>query len=164
MKYCPICQTRFDEEIMRFCTKDGTPLIDVEEPHFVEMPSESIETPLEEEEATVIRRRDPNSEATVEQPIQEESQRLVVPVGNEKEPQQVRTNTTVNPRQQPQKSNTALIVLATMLGTILVLGGAFGAYWLLSGQNDEGNLNANTVFNANQDTNLDTNLPVDNSV
>ncbi len=42
MKYCPVCQTRYDEEIMRFCTKDGTPLIDEEAPNFVEMPSEDV--------------------------------------------------------------------------------------------------------------------------
>ena len=27
MKYCPTCNTRYDEEILRFCMKDGTPLV-----------------------------------------------------------------------------------------------------------------------------------------
>src|SRR5215210_8083451 len=134
MKYCPICQTRYDEEIIRFCTKDGTPLIDVEEPHFVEMPSESIEPPAEEEEeATVIRRRNPVSETPVEPPAEVESQRLVVPVVDERaEQQHVRTKPAAY-QKPPQKSNTALVVLATMLGTIFVLGGALIAYRLLSG-------------------------------
>jgi hypothetical protein len=30
MKYCPICDERYDEDIIKFCTRDGTPLIDPE--------------------------------------------------------------------------------------------------------------------------------------
>ena len=56
MKYCPNCSTRYDEEILRFCMKDGTPLIDEDEPAFIEMPSESIEEPEDDAgEVTVIR-------------------------------------------------------------------------------------------------------------
>ena len=43
MKYCPTCETRYDEDILRFCMKDGTPLLDEAEPNFVEMPSESLD-------------------------------------------------------------------------------------------------------------------------
>ena len=60
MKYCPTCQTRYDEEIIRFCTKDGTPLVSEEEQNFIEMPSESLaEQRVEEEddpsEVTIVR-------------------------------------------------------------------------------------------------------------
>ena len=170
MKYCPICQTRYDEEIMRFCTRDGTPLIDEEQPNFVEMPSESSEFDAAENdlnEETVIRRKNSDSEP-VDELRKEDSARLVVPVENERNEPVVRTKTTSYTRQSPppqQKSNTPLVVLATMLGTIIVLGGAFGAYWLLSGGKDEGNVNINSaILNNNQDTNLNTNLPIDNSL
>ena len=39
MKYCPTCETRYDEDILRFCMKDGTPLLDEAEPNFIEMPA-----------------------------------------------------------------------------------------------------------------------------
>ena len=108
MKYCPICQTRYDEEIMHFCTKDGTPLIDEEEPNFVEMPSESLETAAAEndlDEETVIRRKNPISEPVVEQPREEDHQRLVVPVTDERDEQQVRTRTADYQRQPPPPKN-----------------------------------------------------------
>jgi hypothetical protein len=66
MKYCPTCETRYDEDILRFCMKDGTPLLDEAEPNFIEMPSENLEAPAVEvpdeddpSEHTVIRRNIP---------------------------------------------------------------------------------------------------------
>ena len=42
MRYCPTCQTEYDEDIIRFCTKDGTPLVDDKKPTFTEnLPSET---------------------------------------------------------------------------------------------------------------------------
>lgn len=167
MKYCPICQTRYDEEIMRFCTKDGTPLIEEEEPNFVEMPSESLDAAEDDpSEETVVRRKAPASEAFPDQPGERDSQRLVVPVAEEAE---IQPGQAVQARaaaygQKPQKSNTALVVLITMLGTIIVLGGALGAYLLLSGQKDEPDTNTNLAINSNQDTNLNTNITIDNSL
>ena len=60
MKFCPVCQTRYDEEILRFCIKDGAPLVD-ENPSFTEMPSEGEAEDIGEE--TVIRRNPPNKTA-----------------------------------------------------------------------------------------------------
>ena len=57
MKYCPKCGERFDEEIIKFCTKDGTPLIEQDEPKFTEMPSRSGEDESDIGEETVIRRK-----------------------------------------------------------------------------------------------------------
>ena len=62
MKYCPTCETRYDEEILRFCMKDGTPLVNEDEPKFTEMPSESFDVPDVEDdpgEVTVIRKNVP---------------------------------------------------------------------------------------------------------
>ena len=69
MKYCPVCQTRYDEEIMRFCTKDGTPLIDEEAPNFTAMPSEDLESVEDDFGAeTIIRRKPTESELTNVEP------------------------------------------------------------------------------------------------
>jgi TonB family protein len=165
MKYCPVCQTRYDEEIMRFCTKDGTPLIDEEAPNFAAMPSEELESSAEEDDLgaeTVIRRKSAETEITNVEPRNgETSQRIVVPTS---EPQ-VRAKQAASYQQQPppKKTSTAAVVLLTILGTIVVLGGGLGIYWLMSGKSSTV-VNSNSNLNANQDTNLNTNLNMDNSL
>ena len=162
MKYCPTCGTRYDEEILRFCMKDGTPLLDEVEPNFVEMPSESFEEAVDEDdpsELTVIRRNVPvpppppedfESKATP-------SQRIVVPTYND--PQQPRTG----PGQYqapPRKSNTALVVFLTIIGTVAVLAVAGAGIWFLSRDNAN-NTNLNANVNQNENTNLNTNIGID---
>lgn len=167
MRYCPVCQTRYDEEIMRFCTKDGTPLIDEEGPNFVEMPSENLE--LDEEEdfgaETVVRRNSAGSEITNVEPRNEETQqRMVIPTSETaRQPEQVGTKQ-VSYQQPPRRTSTATVVLLTILGTVVVLGGGAGIYWLISGGNGSTVANSNSNLNANQDTNLNTNLGIDNSL
>ena len=167
MKYCPVCQTRFDEEIMRFCTKDGTPLIDEEAPNFTELPSEDSESNEDDFGAeTVIRRKPAASEITnVEPRIGETSQRIVVPTSEPLpgEQPQVRAKQVSYQQPPPKKTSTATVVLLTVLGTIIVLGGGLGIYWLMSGKNKPV-ANSNSNLNANQDTNLNTNLNIDNSL
>lgn len=164
MKFCPTCQTRFDEEILRFCTKDGTPLIEETQPNFTELPSESATDDSDEE--TIVRRK-PAATAALPYPPEEKpatAPRIVIPTSEERpapQQQQVRTNQAVY--QSPQKSNTAKVVLLTALGTIILLAGAGGVFWMLqSEENDNANPGANSnVFNVN--TNPPTNLNIDNS-
>ncbi len=114
MKYCPDCQTRYDEEIMRFCTKDGTPLIDEEAPNFTEMPSEDAESNEDDFGAeTVIRRKNTESEITnVEPRMGETSQRMVIQTSEPPEEQpQVRAKQVSYQPPPPRKSNTATVVL-----------------------------------------------------
>jgi TonB family protein len=161
MKYCPTCNTKFDEEILRFCTKDGAPLIDEAQPHFTELPSESLEDDGQE---TVIRR---NAPAPVPQPDSESEdfsaesgQRIVIPT-SETDGQQVRTRTTPSLRDKPlpKESNTLVVVLLTIIGTIVVISAAFGVFWMLGSQNGSGNLNVNTNINAlNDNGNINANL------
>lgn len=163
MKYCPTCEASYDEEILRFCTKDGSPLIDENQPQFTELPSESEEDYGEE---TVIRRKAP---APVPQPDPESEdfssdggQRIVIPTA-ETERQQVRPRTRVSPRDKPlpQESNTLVVVLLTIIGTTVVISAAVGVFWLLASQNVSENLNVNTnvnAFNENLNANLDDSL------
>jgi TonB family protein len=167
MKFCPTCQTRYDEEILRFCTKDGTPLVEEETPHFTELPSESGEDDGEE---TVVRRTPsvPITPPLVETEIERNSApRIVIPTTEEKPPPPVWTKTTASYRRQPlgQKGNTGRTIFLTILGTIAILGSVAGIYWLFSNQNSNG-ANKNTSINANFnsiDTNLNTNLNLGNS-
>lgn len=162
MKFCPVCQTRYDEEILRFCTKDGSPLIE-ENPTFTEMPSESEKIDDISEE-TLIHRDSPPSEIPPAQPGSEEdfeesaaAQRIVIPtIEEEKEP--VRAKAAAEPRyEQPrQKSNTALVVLVTMMGTLMVLGALGGIWYFLSNRNSADS-------NSNKNININTNPPFSNS-
>lgn len=171
MKFCPVCQTRYDEEIMRFCTKDGTPLVEEEAPNFIAMPSEELESAEDDFGAeTVIRRKPTESEITNVEPRanenyeREKTQRMVIPTSEQQvNEQQVRAKQTSYQQPPPKKSNTAAVVLLTILGTIVVLGGGLGIYWLISGGNKPA-ANSNSNLNANQDANLPTNLPIDNTL
>lgn len=177
MKFCPTCQNRYDEEILRFCTKDGTPLIEEKQPNFTALPSESFND--ERDEETIVRRKNPViaepelPERTVSAP------RIVIPT-SEQTPreQEVRPRATNYQQPPPPKSNTAKVVLLTILGTLLVLAGAGGVFWMLQAEKNEPantrtNVNLSTVntdpptnlnignsfnFNANISTNLNTNV------
>ncbi len=175
MKFCPTCQTRYDEEILRFCTKDGSPLVDDQTPNFIQMPDESLETSAEDfGEETVIRRKPPTNPNVIPTPLpdfEEESsyqsprnsaERIIIPTVEQQRDQQVRSRV-ILPHQPPPKSNTAKIVALTFLGTVLALIGAGAVIWFL--QNDApSNTNKNTNANLGAiDTNLNTNLNISNS-
>ena len=158
MKYCPTCGTRYDEEILRFCMKDGTPLVDEEEPNFVAMPSESLDEPIEDEpdEVTVIRRN--SVPPPPPDPEPEPKQRIVVPTTEA--PRDTRPRAVPYQAPPPKKTNTFAVVLLTVLGTLAVLGiGALGFWFLQNGENDNTNTNSNANQNVNTDVN--TNLGID---
>ncbi len=157
MKYCPTCETRYDEEILRFCMKDGTPLLEEEEPHFVAMPSESLGEEVDDDagEVTVVRRNVPVPEPDPERP------RIVVPTYEEAREQQARARV-APPYRPPTKSNTAKVVILTILGTLAVIGVAAMGLWLLQrDRSADSNLNANIDANANANINANTNLGID---
>ena len=169
MKYCPKCNTRYDEEIIRFCTKDGTPLVPEEEPNFVALPSENLPGAEEDEpgEVTVVRSNVPtplpplDDDLNFQEPSSPPPQRIVVSTDDE-----------INfpPRHQrqsyqapPKKANTLLVVLLTVIGTVIVLGGGLGIVYLLqrgSASHSNANVNSN-LPNANVE--LNTNLGIDSN-
>lgn len=166
MKLCPKCQNRYDEEGLRFCKTDGTPLIDETQPVFTHLPSENVED--DDGEATVVRRNTPNSHPRTEENLQNSSERIVIPTTEaQPEPhQQVRSRTAEAAQYPPleKQSNTLMVVLLTIIGTVVVMGGAIGVFWILSNQgNQELNNNINANFNS-FDENLNTNLDIDNSL
>lgn len=186
MKYCPTCQTEYDDEIMRFCTKDGTPLVDKDAPKFTEIPSETSEEPDDDDEyKTVIRRDEPPASETknlsaTDAPEQDEEdkkqpERIVISTkggaGGSRAEQSVRAKPAANARAaqaEPlrRESNTATVVLLTMLGTIVLIAGGIGIYWFLSGSADESaneNINVNTDINENLDENFNSDDLFDNA-
>lgn len=179
MKFCPVCKTSYDEEVLRFCTKDGTPLVEDAQPNFTAMPSRED---LGEE--TVIRRKTPPPQIpSTAQPLPDfdeperiSSPRIVIPMTDDPVVEEeispprregVRTMTTESIRRQPppRESNTAMVVALTVLGTILVLGIGGGIVWFLGNQNSDANQNTNYNTNLNSiDYNINANLGVDNSL
>ena len=144
MRHCPICDERYDDESIKFCTKDGTPLVEDGTPNFVILPSEP---PADLGDETVIRRK-PASGSFASDP-----ERIVVPTADPSEPR-------IRPRQvfypQPEPPNTAKVIALTIVGTLVILSFGAGLFWLF--QKDPGaniNVNSNPVnLNADLNTNL----------
>lgn len=154
MRYCPVCQERFDEEIIKFCTKDGTPLVEEATPSFTAMPSEALEDDFGQE--TVIRRRDERAAPT------EQSERIVIPTAQAQD-QQVRPRTTQAYYPPPPPPNTGKTIALTILGTLAAVG--FGAllFWLFrSDAPVANNINTNPP-NLNMNTNLNSNIAFDSN-
>jgi len=173
MKICPICDTTFDEEIIRFCTKDGTPLIDHEEPSFVEMPSENFEEPDDDiGEITVIRRKDvpppPPSidELNAELKSSPASERIVIPTTTAQAEQNVRARTAQTYYPPIERPNTLKVVVLTVIGTLSLLGLGALLFWFLQKDtpaNTNTNINTNVGsfngnLNANTNSNIDSNF------
>ncbi len=141
MKFCPKCQTKYDEEVIKFCTKDGMPLAE-DNPVFTAMPSQSsIDDIGEETLITRNRPRVPPPAPVIGEPL-EPSARVVIPIGEDRK-QAVRP--LEKPGSQaapPRKSNTGLIVFLTIFGTVMVLAVAVGGWWFLSGNGTSSNTNS----------------------
>lgn len=164
MKFCPVCQTRYDEEILRFCINDGTPLVE-ENPSFTTLPSESS-AQEDDGEATIIRRNPPKINPAPDAPPA--TQRIVIPtVDAPRESVRAKTQTAQIP---PRKSNTAVLVVLTMLGTLAVLGALGGVWYLLRGggnNSNANNANKTIVTNVNvapANANFYANFNADNSL
>src|SRR5204862_1186962 len=117
------------EEVIRFCTRDGSPLVDDEEPKFVAMPSENIEEPEEDLEATIIRRK-PVGDDVAADGDQPQSERIVIPTSVPEPQVRPRTTAAYYPPPPPQ-NNTAKAVVLTILGTLFVLACGAGLFWFL---------------------------------
>lgn len=162
MRYCPICDERYDDDIIRFCTKDGTPLIEGEQPSFTALPSENIEEEDDPGEVTIIRRKPDMNAAPDSPPPLDPNERIVIPTfPSEESPVRPRETRTYIP--PPQEPNTGKTVVLTILGTLAVLAIGGGLFWFLqkdTTSNINSNLNANLT---NQNINLNTNLGFDSN-
>lgn len=157
MKHCPSCGERYDEEIIRFCTKDGTPLIEDEKAVFAPIPRE-IGDAVDDGEETVIRRREEPTGRSPE--LFDPSERIIVPTAFPPE-QQVRPRTTQAYYPPPAPPNTAKTVILTILGTLVVMG--FGAmiFYMMRGDDPVSvNVNTNPI---NQNVNLNSNFGFDSN-
>ena len=148
MKYCPTCDTRYDEEELLFCMKDGTPLAEISEPSFTRLPSESDD---DAGEVTVIRK---DRKPAPVPPASAARDRIVVPTSGIEQPPPVERRT-IPPRprvipealSQRQQPSTGKVIVLTVLGTLaaLAIGGIF--FWFLQRSQPSENITINTNFN-----------------
>lgn len=182
MKYCPTCQTTYEEDILRFCMKDGSPLLESTEPSFTELPSEALPDPRdndEQGESTVIRRNVPSPTPDPEilaGPLPS-GERIIIPTyptqqtaGQQPPVAGIVPTVPMQPvyQQPPPRTNTLAIVAFTMFGTVAAITiGALLVWFLVlsrpsdSNSNSNINSNANSAFNANINSNLGLNTSVD---
>lgn len=156
--------------------KDGTPLIEEGVPKFTEMPSASLEMEDDPGEVTIIRRKgeipipppvmdeagelqppepEPLHQEPVFRPKEEAAPRIVVPMQQPGQHARI-----VQPAyQQRPKSNSLMVALLTMFGTIVLLAIGAGTVWfLMRDTNSNSNVNTNPP---NLNVNLNTNLGYD---
>lgn len=159
MKYCPVCSERYDEDIIRFCTKDGTPLLDEAQPTFTAIPSETVEDDDFGQETIVRRKPLIPDDQPIAYDAQGQSERIVIPT-SEPQTTNVRARAAQGFVVPPPPPNTARTVFLTIIGTLFVLGLGVGIFWLLK---KDPPANTNVNINANQNTNLNTNLGFDSN-
>ena len=107
MKYCPSCQTNYADDTLKFCLQDGTQL--------AEFSNQSVPTVFLTESETLV------------------SPKRVEPLGQIPPPQnweQSQVTRVSSPLSEPKKSNTAIAVLLTALGMLLLFGLAGTGAWL----------------------------------
>lgn len=162
MRYCPICEERYDDDVIKFCTKDGTPLLEEKEPSFTTLPSEDLDDEIGQE--TVITRREDLTDASTKQ-----SERIVIPAVDDL-PQQVRPRVAQPYYPPPPPPSTGKTIVLSILGTLAVLGFGAGLFWLLQKEpaaninvntnmpNVNVNMNANTGFDSNFNFNTNANF------
>jgi hypothetical protein len=164
MKFCPTCETRYDEDILKFCMKDGSPLVDEAEPNFVDMPSENLDVPDEDDlgEVTILRKKTvvPKASPIIDDITFEDDEepppRIVVPMSAQ--PQQPRARVAVQP-EAPPRTNTLLVVFLTMIGTVALLAIGAGGLWLIMRSSaPEANVNANIANLLNSNIEANSNL------
>ncbi|MBK8466177.1 MAG: hypothetical protein IPL32_10140 [Chloracidobacterium sp.] len=159
MRHCPICDACYDDETIKFCTKDGTTLVESSQPNFVILPSENPEPPADFGDETVIRRKSTSGS------IGSEPDRIIVPTADPSEPR-IRQRQVYYP--PPEPPNTAKVVALTIVGTLVILSFGAGLFWLFQKEpmainvntnpiNLNANLNSNLGFNSNFNFNHNTN-------
>lgn len=149
MKYCPNCRTNYTDDTLKFCLQDGSPLTQVADSNTDSSPD--MPTVAFDDAATIA------SSRQVEQirvPVQK-------PTLDSWEQNWETRNTASPPPPVPQpearKSNTGLIVALTALVTLLLLGGALGAWYFMNNRKTEVAVNVNTAPRTNRSANV--NLP-----
>ena len=141
MKVCPICQSRYTDDTLQFCLQDGANLIN-------EASENSMPTVAFTDEETVVKAKQ------VENPAFD--------MQNSRQSQSWQPDGAANSQPAVRKSNTALIVITTILATIVIFGAAgFGAWLYFANKTEVAqNTNVKNSFPKNSVKNSNENSAV----
>lgn len=145
MKQCPNCQTTYADDALQFCLQDGTPLAAVPDQNLSDSYDTESETLVVPKRVVPIRFEPPSSYQNNQANWQPNA-----PV--------------VIEQRETKKSNTAMIVVLSVLGTMLLLGvGGLGAWLYFNNKKTSvavsvNNAPVNRPANANLTTNQNANL------
>jgi len=128
MKYCPNCQTEYADDNLQFCLQDGTPLAGVSDQAATVAYEAEPETLVVPKRVEPIRFEPPSSYQT-NQANWQPSQPVII-----------------EPPRETKKSNTAAVVITSVLGTILLLGlGGLGTWLYFRNSKTEVAVNINAA-------------------
>jgi TonB family protein len=147
MKLCPSCKTEY-EELLRFCPKDGTPLVDAEMPQFF---GENLG-----EEVTIIKHNYPKEDIDPRDVITNKPKKIAITT---EEPEFMKSSSTV--AQPLQERDILAIALLTAFGTIVIFSLGFISGYFFSQRNFEP-VNSNASQNINVQ-NINTNIEITNA-
>ncbi len=141
MKVCPTCQNRYTDDTLQFCLQDGAHLTSDESPGL--MPTVAFN-----EEETVVKAK--------------QVENLSADSQNSQQSQNRQTIGAAHYQSAAKKSNTALIVITTILATIFIFGaGGIGAWFYFSNKPEIAqNTNVKNSFPDNSAKNLNENSSV----
>jgi hypothetical protein len=139
MKHCPSCKTNYADDTLQFCLQDGTQL-----------------TTLSNAQIPTVVFNEAEAETVVRIPPRTDSNQIP-PTGQNWEQRQ----TSAQFQPPPKKSNTALAVLLTAFGMLLLFVLVGGAWFLFAKKNIPGNRDfptpTRTPANINTNSNTNTN-------
>lgn len=128
MKQCPNCQTTYADDSLQFCLQDGTPLAQIPTQNPANYFNTESETVVSPKKVEPIRFEPPSSYQPTNEPNWESSQPVIIE------------------QREKKKSNTATIVVLSVLGTILLLGlGGLGAVLYFSNKKTQVTAGINTA-------------------
>lgn len=139
MKYCPNCQTTYTDDSQRFCPRDGTLLSSVSDA------DAGAPTVVFDDSETLVSRKPPQQVVRINVP-ETEPQNWAQTEPQAQNQERYEQPRIVAPPVETKKSNTALTVLATVLG-MLALFSIAGAWFLLKNRKTEVAA-VNTAINA----------------
>lgn len=132
MKYCPKCQTNYEDETYEFCLEDGAVLVEYSE-------AQSSPTVFLDEQQTQVKIK-PTEQVQFYPPTQAQDWQSsqVTQISPQNIPSPIQS------QPPPPKSNMAGAVFLTIFGMVALFGAGFGAWYFLGGKQTEVPQNKNT--------------------
>lgn len=156
MKYCPNCRTNYTDDTLKFCLQDGMMLTQVADSNADSSAADSPTIAFDDAATIATSRQVEQIRVPVQKPTldsweqnwdarSQASSSPPPPVVAQTSPPVI-----IAPPPEVKKSKTGLTVALTALATLLVLGGALGAWYFTRDRKTEVAVNVNTAPKTNR--------------